>query len=80
MGAGEGVRSVLRAGAEAIAPLLFGWLSDTLAGAGHAGLRQATRFNRAVGRCRALALVAVHTYPHDVRMAPAAAEKVSSQT
>jgi hypothetical protein len=38
-GRAEGIRNVLQIGAEAGAPVLFGLLSDTLAGGGQAGLR-----------------------------------------
>src|SRR5262249_25150204 len=40
-GRGDGVRSVMRVGAEAAAPLLFGILSDTLGGGGRAGMQYA---------------------------------------
>ncbi len=77
-GRGEGVRSVLCAAAESGAPLLFGWLSDTLAGGGHAGLRAAFLVSivplLAAG---GLALVAVRTYPHDVKNASAAARQLT---
>jgi hypothetical protein len=68
----------LRAAAESGAPLLFGWLSDTLAGGGHAGLRAAFLVSivplLAAG---GLALVAVRTYPHDVKNASAAARQLT---
>jgi MFS family permease len=38
-GRAEGVRTMLRTGAEALAPLLFGFLADHLAGGGHRGLQ-----------------------------------------
>jgi predicted MFS family arabinose efflux permease len=69
-GRGDGVRSVLRIGAEAIAPLLFGILSDTLGGGGRAGLQDAFLVTIApLLAAGGLAFLAVRTYPHDVEAA-----------
>jgi hypothetical protein len=38
-GRAEGVRTFLRTGAQALAPLLFGAVSDYVFGGGHSGLR-----------------------------------------
>lgn len=77
-GRGDGVRSVLRIGAEAIAPLLFGILSDTLGGGGQAGMQDA--FLVTIGPLLAaggLAFLAVRTYPHDVRAASSGARALA---
>jgi predicted MFS family arabinose efflux permease len=69
-GRGDGVRSVLRIGAEALAPLLFGILSDTLGGGGRAGLQDAFLVTIApLLAAGGLAFLAVRTYPHDVQAA-----------
>lgn len=69
-GRGDGVRSVLRIGAEAAAPLLFGLMSVSVAGGGRTGLQVA--FLISIGPLLAaggLALLAVRTYPADVAAA-----------
>lgn len=73
-GRGDGVRSVLRIGAEAVAPLLFGILSDVLGGGGRTGLQDAFLVTIApLLAAGGLAFLAVRTYPHDVRAAPSGA-------
>jgi predicted MFS family arabinose efflux permease len=77
-GRGDGVRSVLRVGAEAIAPLLFGVLSDTLSGGGQAGLRDAFLITLIpLFAASGLAFLAVRTYPSDVETAVAAAHELT---
>lgn len=73
-GRGEGVRTVARAGAETLAPVLIGLLSGVLAGGGHAGLQAA--FLVSVGFlvvAGALAFIGVRTYPRDVETAGSSA-------
>jgi hypothetical protein len=38
-GRAESVRTILRSGAEALAPIAFGFLADNVAGGGHRGLQ-----------------------------------------
>ena len=69
-GRGDGVRSVMRVGAEAAAPLLFGILSDTLGGGGRAGMQYAFLVTLApLFAAGGLAFVAVRTYPRDAHAA-----------
>jgi hypothetical protein len=70
VGTGDGVRSVLRVGAEAAAPLLFGILSDTLAGGGRAGMQGAFLVTLVpLFAAAGLAFVAFRTYPRDMHAA-----------
>jgi predicted MFS family arabinose efflux permease len=76
-GRGDGVRSVLRVGSEAVAPLLFGVLSDTLSGGGRAGTQDAFLVTLApLLAAGGLAFLAVRTYPHDVRAASSGAREL----
>lgn len=65
-GRAEAVRTVLRAAAEGVAPLLIGVLADHLAGGGHVGLRWAlVLVMPALALNGLLLLVAVRTYPKE---------------
>ncbi len=78
-GRGDGVRSVARVGAEAVAPLMFGLLSDSLGGGGLAGMQDAFLISIVplVG-AGGLAFLAVRTYPHDVEAAASSARRLAS--
>jgi len=76
-GRAEGIRNVLQIGAEAGAPLLFGLLSDTLAGGGQSGLRLTFLIGAGTLVASALMLrLARRYYPAEVA---AAAESVDAR-
>ena len=78
-GRGDGVRSVARVGAEAVAPLMFGMLSDTLGGGGRVGMRYAFLVSVIpLVMAGGLALLAVRTYPRDVANATASARELAT--
>lgn len=65
-GRAEAVRTVLRAVAEGVAPLIIGLLADHLAGGGHAGLRWALLLVMpALALNGFLLLLALRTYPRE---------------
>jgi MFS family permease len=69
-GRAESVRTLARTGAEAAAPVLFGFLADHLAGGGHAGLQLTMLIMLPALLANGLVLaLATRTYPHDVASA-----------
>ena len=69
-GRAESVRYVLRTGAEAIAPLIFGLLADHLAGGGGSGMMWAFLiFLIPLAANGAILIPVFHTYPRDVATA-----------
>jgi hypothetical protein len=78
-GRAEGIRTFLRTGAQAVAPVAFGGVSDYVFGGGRAGLQWTFALMLAPLAGSAYFLFkALTTYPRDVATAAAAAE-VSSQ-
>ena len=66
-GRAEAIRTVLRTGGEAVAPLLFGFLADHLGGGGHHGLQLTMLIMLpALVANGGLLLLATRTYPTDV--------------
>jgi MFS family permease len=71
-GRAEGVRTALRTGCQALAPLMFGVLSDHLFGGGRAGLQWTFIVALAPLAANAVLLIsAIRTYPGDVATAAA---------
>ncbi len=80
-GRAEGIRTAVRVAGQAVAPVVFGVLSDTLAGGGRAGLQRT--FLIMLGALAAnglVLLVARRTYPRDVASALAGYRGGSSRT
>jgi MFS family permease len=72
-GRAEGVRTTLRTGAQALAPLLFGAVSDYVFGGGHAGLRWTFIVMLVpLSASSAILFRAARRYPRDVATAAAA--------
>ena len=66
-GRAESVRTVARTAAEAVAPILFGFLADHIAGGGHEGLQLTMLIMLPALLANGLVLIfATRTYPHDV--------------
>lgn len=75
-GRAESVRTVVRTGAEAIAPILFGFLADHLAGGGHRGLQLTMLIMLPALLLNGLVLaLATRSYPHDVAAAIVSTER-----
>jgi MFS family permease len=71
-GRAEGIRTVLRSGAQAIAPLLFGAVSEYVFGGGHSGLRWTFALMLLPLAASAYYLfTGMRTYPRDVATAAA---------
>jgi MFS family permease len=69
-GRAESVRTFARTAAEAVAPILFGFLADNLAGGGHRGLQLTMLIMLPALLANGLVLIfATRTYPHDVASA-----------
>lgn len=72
-GRAEGIRSLLRTGAQALAPLLFGVMSDYVFGGGRGGLQWTFLFMLLpLGAGAAYLFGALRTYPRDIATAAAA--------
>lgn len=79
-GRAEAVRTVLRQGAEAVAPLLFGYLAQHLLGGGQRGLTRTFLVMLApLALAAAVALVGVRTYPRDVATADVTTRRLRDQ-
>lgn len=73
-GRAEATRNVLQVAGDAVAPLAFGFLSDTLAGGGTVGMRWAYLIGLGLLVVAAgILLLARRSYPHDVAAAVASA-------
>lgn len=80
-GRAEAVRTVLRAGAEGLAPLAIGVLADHLAGGGHAGLRWAlVLVMPALALNGLLLLLATRTYPREAEAVSRSSRPESADT
>lgn len=72
-GRAEGIRSLLRTGAQALAPLLFGSMSDYVFGGGRGGLQRTFLFMLLpLGAGSVYLFKALRTYPRDIATAAAA--------
>ncbi|HYR64152.1 MAG TPA: MFS transporter [Actinomycetota bacterium] len=72
-GRAEGIRSLLRTGAQALAPLLFGLMSDYVFGGGRSGLQWTFLFMLLpLGAGTVYLFKALKTYPRDIATAAAA--------
>jgi MFS family permease len=77
-GRAEAIRTVLRTGGEAVAPLLFGFLADHLGGGGHHGLQLTMLIMLpALVANGGLLLLATRTYPTDVASVHASLQRSS---
>jgi len=79
-GRAEGVRTALRTGAQALAPLLFGAVSDYVFGGGRFGL-QWTFVLMLLPLAASVNFLynALHTYPRDVATAAASTERAQGR-